>query len=115
MYIFLFFFISQNRSTNKVRYDFRRPRPKFQNNNCVSIVLKAKTKKNTEKNSLTPIKGIFEFEIKTEKNVFIFFYCFSFKNNKRTNIILIIFFENAQKTVINCQKRPKWRFSAFVF
>ena len=38
------------------------------------------------------------------------FFSFSFWNNKHTNVILIKIFENAQKSVINRQKRPKWRF-----
>ena len=60
---------------------------------------------------LTHKKSIFKFGNKNRKKiVFIFFFCFSFKNNRRTNVILISIFENAQKNVINCQKRPKWRF-----
>ena len=64
-----------------------------QHNICVSIVLKAETeKKNMNKKLVEPPKRAFlSFEIKTVK---IFFFCFSFKNNRRTNVILIIIFEN---------------------
>ena len=41
---------------------------------------------------------------------FISLFCFSFKNNRRTNVVLVNIFENALKKVNNRQKRPKWRF-----
>ena len=55
-----------------------------------------------------PQKGHFwVFEIKSvTKIVFIIFFCFSFENNRRTNVILSSIFENSQKTVINRQKHP---------
>ena len=70
-----------------------------QNNIFVSIVLKAKTeeKKIQKKNRLTPQKMHFWVWNKNCKKNFIFFFCFSFKNNRRTNVILISIFENAQK------------------
>ena len=58
--------------------------------------------------------GIFSFEIKTVNKNFLHIFLF-FKNNRRTNVILINIFENAQKTVINHQKRPKWLLTANKF
>ena len=65
----------------------------------MSIVLKAKTEeeKNFKKKLVDPQKKAFLiFEIKTvKKNFFILFFCFSFKNNRPTNVILISIFENS--------------------
>ena len=61
---------------------------------CVSIVLKANTEKNEEK------RAFFSFEIKTIKTCFfICFFCFTvaIKNNRRTNVIFISIFKNAEK------------------
>ena len=59
----------------------------------MSIVLKAETEEKIMKKKLVepPKRAFLSFEIKTVK---IFFFCFSFKNNRRTNVILIIIFEN---------------------
>ena len=56
-----------------------------QNNICVSIVLKAKTEEKKLKKLVDPQKRAFlSFEIKTiKKYFFIFFFCFSFKNNRK--------------------------------
>ena len=56
------------------------------NNICVPIVLKAKTE---EKNEF--------WNINRKKMFFIFFFYFSFKNKRCTNVILISIFENARK------------------
>ena len=41
------------------------------------------------------------FETKTfKKFVFIFFFCFVFKNNRHTVVVLVNIFENAQKKCI---------------
>ena len=83
-----------------------------QNNLCVSIVLKTKTETNLKKIGWPSKKSIFEFWNKKYKKKFSynFFFWFSFKNSRPTHIILISIFENKQKTIINRQKRPKWRF-----
>ena len=54
----------------------------------------------------------FWFLKKTPQKIvfFMFRLWFSFKNNRRTNGLLVGIFENAKKNLINCQKRPKWRF-----
>ena len=52
-----------------------------------------------------PQKSLFiGFETKNFKTMlFIFFFCFSFKNYKRTNVVLVNIFENALQKVSNCQ------------
>ena len=75
------------------------------------LFYKLELKKKNWKNWLTTKKRAFlSFEIKTIKIFLHIFFCFSFKINRRTNVILISIFKNAKKNVINCQKRPKWRF-----
>ena len=39
-----------------------------------------------------------------------FFFCFSFKNSRHTNVDLVKIFFNALKKVTNCQKQLQWRF-----
>ena len=51
------------------------------------------------------------FEAKTfKKHFFTFFFCFSYKNNRHTNVDLVNIFFNVLKKVNNCQKWPKWHF-----
>ena len=61
-----------------------------QNNICASIVFKAKTEE--EEKLVDPLKSEFmSFETKKKplkKYFFIFFFCFSFKNNRHTNVVL---------------------------
>ena len=45
-----------------------------------------------------------------KKYFFTFFFCFSFENSRRTNVVLINIFFNVLKKVNNRQKQPKWRF-----
>ena len=71
-----------------------------QNNICVSIVLKAKTEEQKfEKKLVDPQKRVcLSFVIKSiKKYFFIFFFSCSFKNNRRTHVILISICENEQK------------------
>ena len=59
-----------------------------------------------------PPKSTF-MSIKTKtlkKSFFISFFCFSFKNDRRTHVVLVNSFKNVLKNVINCQKWSKWRF-----
>ena len=69
----------------------------------MSIVLKANTEKNKNKKLVDPQKRAFlSFEIKTIKHFifFIFFFCFGFKNNRRTNVIWISIFENVRAEIL---------------
>ena len=48
---------------------------------------------------------------KASQNIFyLFFFWYSFKNNRPTNVVFVNIFFKALKKVNNCQKRPKWRF-----
>ena len=91
-----------------------------QNNICVSCILKAKTEKKIRKKLINPQKKAFlSFEKKTVKKCFfIFFFCFSFliwfvlalKTIDAQMLFWSVFLKTHKKTVINRQKRPKWRF-----
>ena len=61
---------------------------------------------------MTPLKRAFlSFEIKTINKIFLhIFFCFSFKDNRRTNVILISVFENAQKNHYLPPKTAKMAF-----
>ena len=76
-----------------------------QNNICVYIVLKAKTEKKFKK-LIDPQKRAFlSFEIKTIKKIFfIFCFCFSFKNNICTNVILISILKQHKKPLLTAKK-----------
>ena len=76
------------------------------------LFLKQKQKEKKFKIKLIdPPKSAFLSETKTfKKCFFIFFFCFSFKNYRCTNVVLVNIFENALKQVNNSQKQPKWHF-----
>ena len=79
----------------------------------VSLLFKAKTEKELRKKiGWPPKRSLFKFWNKNRKKCssYFSFVLHSFKNNRPTNVIFISVFENAQKTVINRQKRPKWCF-----
>ena len=83
-----------------------------QNNIFVSIVFKAKAVKQ-KKNMKTNFCLRFLFQ--NHKHAFlrgqhIFSFCFSFKNNKCTNVVLVNIFKDALKKGNNHQKLPKLRF-----
>ena len=67
---------------------------------------------------LDPRKSAFLVLKKTPQNLFFFVFRlrFSFNNNRRTNVLLVSNFENAQKKVIDWQKRHFgcfWRLITF--
>ena len=65
------------------------------------LFLKLKQIKNIKKHFLSKV-----FCFKTHKRAFWgqqLFFCFSFKNNRRTNVVLVNIFENAQKKLITAK------------
>ena len=42
-----------------------------------------------------------------KKYFFIFFFCFSFKNDRRTNVVLVSIIQNAQKKLITAKNGQK--------
>ena len=78
----------------------RQPVPDFFSLEYMSHMWSVKTEEEKKLKKMgDPQKRAFlSFEIKTiKKYFFIFFFCFIFKNNRSTNIILISILENAQK------------------
>ena len=68
-------------------------------------------KKIKKKNWLTPKKGIFELWNKNVKNLSSYFsFVFTLKIIDAQMLFLSVFLKTHKKTVINRQKRPKWRF-----
>ena len=88
--------------------------PKMSNHERFAQV--ANQKKCKRKISWPPKKSVYELWNKNllKKYFFIFFFCFSLKNNKRTNVVFGQYFWNALKKVNNCHKRPKWCFCRLI-
>ena len=75
----------------------------------MSIVFKAKTKEKYEEIFLKKVFVSNLINVLFWGANYFFSFCFSFKNNRGTNVVLVNIFENALKKV-NRQKLPKWRF-----
>ena len=73
------------------------------------LFLKQKQKKNFIKKLFDSQKSAFKsFKTKTlNKNIFIFFFCFSFKNDRLTNVVLVSIIQNAQKKLITAKNGQK--------
>ena len=117
-----FFWMVITGQLTKGRYGFRSTNPNFRQAHAARHATHVRQIFHLKKNSRCPNNNIFLWKLawgfllqkrtNAEKIFFIFSFCFNYKNNRRSNVILISIFENAQKQLLTTKNRQNGVFDS---